>query len=135
MPVLRAAFSFPVADAQRTYRFYKAVFGADCCEQDGDVVTVALGDTQIFFMQTDEFNFLLKPAEVEVQITPGLNAAMLSLTVESRDEAYGVLKLAADAGGTPCRQAVPYPWGLASYFTDPDGHLIEVIWRDARARV
>ncbi len=132
MHVLRAAISFPVADAKRTNDFYRTVFGADCCERDADVVTVSLGATQIFFIQTDEFNFLLKPAEVEAQMTPGLNAALISLTVATRDEAYSVLKLAADAGGKPCRQAVPYPWGLASYFTDPDGHLIEVIWRDAR---
>ncbi|AFM12106.1 VOC family protein [Turneriella parva] len=129
MQVLQAAFSFPVADAKRTHDFYKGVFGADACERDAEVVTVTLPGSQIFFIQTDEFNFLLKPAEVEAVLAPGLNAAMLSVTVATRDDAYAILKLAADAGGKPCGQAVPYPWGLAAYFTDPDGHLVEAIWR------
>jgi len=132
MQVLQAAFSFPVADANRTCKFYQAVFGEESCEQDADVVTLALPGVQVFFIQTEEFNHLLKPAGVEAQFTPGLNAALLSLTVATRDEAYGVLKLAAGAGGNPCGQAVPYPWGLAAYFTDPDGHIFEVIWRDAK---
>ncbi len=132
MQVLQAAFSFPVADAKRTYNFYKAIFGSDACERDAEVVTVTLPGSQIFFIQTDEFNFLLKPAEVEAVLASGLNAAMLSVTVATRDDAYAILKLAADAGGKPCGQAVPYPWGLAAYFTDPDGHLVEAIWRDVK---
>ena len=135
MNVLQAAFSFPIADANRTCNFYRVIFSVENCEQDADVVTLALPGVQIFFIQTEEFNHLLKPAGIEAQFTPGLNAALLSLTVATRDDAYGVLKLAADAGGNPCGQAVPYPWGLAAYFTDPDGHIVEVIWRDARARV
>ena len=135
MQVLQAAVSFPVADANRACKFYRAVFGADCCEQDADVVTLGLPGAQVFFIQTEEFNHLLKPAGIEAQFTPGLNAALLSLSVATRDEAYGVLKLAANACGNPCGQAVPYPWGLAAYFTDPDGHIVEVIWRHARARV
>jgi predicted lactoylglutathione lyase len=135
MNVLQAAFSFPIADANRTCNFYRAIFSVENCEQDADVVTLALPGVQIFFIQTEEFNHLLKPAGIEAQFTPGLNAALLSLSVATRDEAYGVLKLAANAGGNPCGQAVPYPWGLAAYFTDPDGHIVEVIWRHARARV
>lgn len=134
MQAIQAAFSFPVADATRTRKFYQAIFGAEACEQDAEVVTVMLPGSQIFFIQTEEFNFLLKPAGVEAQIKPGLNAALLSVTLATRDDTYAILKLAADAGGKPCGQAVPYPWGLAAYFTDPDGHLVEAIWRDANRR-
>ncbi len=134
MNVLQAAFSFPIADAKKTHAFYRAVFGTDACEVDERVVTVYLPGTQIFFIETDEFNHLLKPAAIEAQVGSGLNAALLSITVATRDEAYGVLKLADEAGGKPSAQAVPYPWGLASYFQDPDNHLWEVIWRDPRFR-
>lgn len=134
MNLLQAALSFPVADAGRTLTFYRAVFGHEVCDADGDVVTLTLPGVQIFFIQTDNFNFLLKPTGFEAQVSPGIHAALLSVTVATRDEAYGVLKLAAEAGGIPCTQAVPYPWGLAAYFQDPDQHLWEVIWRDPKYR-
>lgn len=70
MPVLRAAFSLPVADAQRTERFYSGIFAAEMVSRE--------------------------------------------------------------AGGEPCGQAVPYPWGLAAYFKDPDGHLWEVLWHSGK---
>ncbi|MCS6972203.1 MAG: VOC family protein [Turneriella sp.] len=135
MDILRTAFSLPVADCERTAKFYRAVFGAHRVAYEGGVVALELPGVQVFFMETEQFNLLLKPANAEAQFVRGTFSALLTATVPSRDAAYGVLKLAADAGGTPCGQAVPYSWGLAAYFLDPDSHLWEILWQSGKESV
>jgi uncharacterized protein len=52
----------------------------------------------------------------------------------SRAEVDDLLRCAASAGGTITDPGHDRPWGIYSgYFTDPDGHLWEIIWnpRDA----
>lgn len=132
MPVLRAAFSVPVADAQVTAHFYAAVFGEEVASREAGTVTLSLPGVDIFFIEVEEFNLLLKPANGEASFAAQTNAVMLTATVSTRDEAYAVLKSAASAGGVPCGQAVPYSWGLAAYFKDPDGHLWEVLWHSGK---
>jgi len=133
MQLLQAAFSLPVTDTARTHRFYTRVFGNEICELDSNTVSVALPGMTVFFIEREDFNLLLKPAEVEGDFVTEKFTSMLSVTVGSRDEAYGSLKSAVEGGGTPCGQAVPYPWGMAAYFKDPDQHLWEIIWRDMKA--
>jgi uncharacterized protein len=128
---LTSAISLPVTDSARTFEFYRACFGEEACARDGDTVSVMLPGVTVFFVALEEFNLLLKPANTEAEFATGKFTSMLSITVATRDELYGSLKLAADAGGTPCGQAVPYPWGMAAYFKDMDEHLWEVIWREA----
>ncbi len=132
MPVLRAAFSLPVADAKRTEHFYAEVFGEELVSREAGTVTLALPGVNVFFIELEEFNLLLKPADGEARFAAEKNVAMLTATVSARDEAYTVLKSAASAGGEPCGQAVPYSWGLAAYFKDPDGHLWEVLWHSGK---
>ena len=128
MPVLRAVFSLPIADAKRTERFYAEVFGEELVSREASTVTLALPGTSIFFIEIEEFNLLLKPADGEARFAAEKNVVMLTAAVSTRNEAYAVLKSAANAGGEPCGQAVPYSWGLAAYFKDPDGHLWEFLW-------
>jgi predicted lactoylglutathione lyase len=132
MLVRRAAFSLPVADALRSAKFYAAVFGQSCVSREAGTVTLSLPGVDVFFIEVEEFNLLLKAADGEASFAAQTNAAMLTATVSTRDEAYGVLKSAADAGGQPCGQAVPYSWGLAAYFKDPDNHLWEVLWHSGK---
>lgn len=132
MEILETAFSLPVADLGRTHKFYVAVFGADACTRDEDLVSLKVGGMTVFFLDIEQFNLMLKPAEAEVDFTTGKFTSMLSCTVSTRDEAYSSLKAAVHGGGSPCGQAVHYPWGLAAYFKDPDQHLWEILWRDPK---
>jgi uncharacterized protein len=134
MQLMQAAFSLPVLDPARTHKFYACVFGGEICEQDGNTVSLALPGMTVFFIEREDFNLLLKPAEVEGDFATEKFTSMLSVTVQTRDEAYQSLKSAVEGGGTPCGQAVPYPWGMAAYFKDPDGHLWEILWRDPKFR-
>lgn len=132
--ILETAFSLPVADLARTHRFYVSVFGAEACTRDEELVSLKVGAMTVFFIPLEEFNQMLKPADKEADFTTGKFTSMLSCTVMTRDQAYASLKAAVEGGGTPCGQAVPYPWGLAAYFKDPDEHLWEILWRDPRFR-
>ncbi|MBN8221058.1 MAG: VOC family protein [Spirochaetes bacterium] len=134
MQLYQAAFSLPVADPRRTHTFYTRVFGGDRVHLDDNTVSVDLPGASVFFIEREEFNLLLKPALVEADFATEKFTSMLSATVGTRDEAYACLKAAVDAGGSACGQAVHYPWGMASYFKDPDGHLWEIIWRDGKFR-
>jgi uncharacterized protein len=52
--------------------------------------------------------------------------------VESRDAVDATLALAEAAGATITDQPHDRPFGIYSgYFTDPDGHLWEIIWNPA----
>lgn len=132
MQLLQTAFSLPVADPQRTFRFYARVFGQENAELEENTVSVLLPGASVFFIEREDFNLLLKPAEVEADFATEKFNSMLSATVATRDEAYGCLKAAVEGGGSACGQAVHYPWGMAAYFQDPDKHLWEIIWRDAK---
>jgi predicted lactoylglutathione lyase len=130
--ILQTAFSLPVADPQRSHKFYRRVFGADICSLEENTVAVQMPGMTVFFVEREEFNLLLKPAESEADFVTGKFTSMLSCTVLTRDELYSSLKSAVEGGGTPCSQAVPYPWGMAAYFKDPDSHLWEILWRDSK---
>ena len=134
MDILETAFSLPVANLSLTHKFYVSVFGADQCVRDEELVSLKVGAMTVFFIPVEEFNQMLKPADKEADFTTGKFTSMLSCTVMTRDQAYASLKAAVEGGGTPCGQAVPYPWGLAAYFKDPDEHLWEILWRDPRFR-
>lgn len=129
MTVLQTAISLPVLDPQATFDFYARVFGREACALDAGTASVALPGLAVFFIEREEFNLLLKPTLAEADFATEKYTSMLTCTVATRDDAYGSLKAATEGGGTPCGQAVPYPWGLAAYFKDPDQHLWEVIWR------
>ncbi len=134
MQLIQAAFSLPVADPQRSHKFYTRVFSADLVALDDNTVSIQLPGVSVFFIEREEFNLLLKPAEVEADFATEKFTSMLSATVTTRDEAYAVLKAAVEGGGSACGQAVHYPWGMAAYFKDPDGHLWEILWRDPKFR-
>lgn len=134
MDIFETAFSLPVANLTVTHKFYVSVFGTDHCVRDEELVSLKVGAMTVFFIPVEEFNQMLKPADKEADFTTGKFTSMLSCTVMTRDQAYASLKAAVEGGGTPCGQAVPYPWGLAAYFKDPDEHLWEILWRDPRFR-
>ena len=53
----------------------------------------------------------------------------LGHNVRSRGEVDEVMAVAAAAGATIVKKAAPTFWGgYGGYFTDPDGHLWEVVW-------
>lgn len=130
MAFLRAGFSLAITDVQKTARFYSQVFGTASVSQEDGMVVLGLPGVTVFFIEREAFSDAIKPTGEEARFTTGTYTSMLTVSVETLDEAYGSLKKAVEGGGTPCGQAVAYPWGRAAYFKDPDDHLWEIVWRN-----
>ncbi|WP_100835568.1 VOC family protein [Kitasatospora fiedleri] len=60
----------------------------------------------------------------------GFAGFALAYVARSADEVYRVMARAAELGAAVTRPAGPNPWGHSGYFTDPDGHLFEVLYED-----
>jgi uncharacterized protein len=70
---------------------------------------------------------LAKDAGVGVEVTSG-SGVSIGHIVDSRIEVDRVLDLVGRAGATVLGPAHERPWGIYSgYFSDPDGHLWEVL--------
>jgi len=70
---------------------------------------------------------LAKDAGVEQEATAG-SGISLGHFVDTREDVDRVLDLAQRAGGRVLGAAHERPWGIYSgYFSDPDGHMWEVL--------
>lgn len=132
MAFQRAGISLAITNATKTARFYAQVFGAANVAREERMVVLTLPNLLVFFIEREAFDEALKPTGEVAEFVMGKFTSMLTVSVETLDEAYGSLKNAVEGGGTPCGQAVPYPWGRAAYFKDPDNHLWEIIWRNPK---
>jgi len=61
----------------------------------------------------------------------GFSGVALIYLAKSADEVPRILAKAVNAGGRLVKPATRTQWGVAGYFTDPDGHLFEVDYEDA----
>ena len=54
---------------------------------------------------------------------------ILSYFAASKEDVDAILKRANAASGAVSGEAEDQPWGFSEYFTDPDGHLWEIMWK------
>ena len=131
------AITLGVADLERSLAFYRDGLGlpttgitgtqypGDEHEPAGAVVMFNLSDGLILslYPRTE----LEKDAGVDPGAAGG-SGFSIGHFVESRAEVDRVLELAAHAGAAIPAPARDRPWGIYSgYFSDPDGHLWEVL--------
>jgi catechol 2,3-dioxygenase-like lactoylglutathione lyase family enzyme len=81
MHLLQSAFSLPVASPTATLKFYASVFGPEMVHLDDNTVSVDLPGATVFFIEREDFNLLLKPADTEANFVTGTFTSMLSATV------------------------------------------------------
>ncbi len=59
----------------------------------------------------------------------GFKGITLALNMQSRELVDEFIKTVRSLGGKIVKEPMPVFWGgYSSYFTDPDGHLLEVAW-------
>jgi uncharacterized protein len=127
-----------VSDLQRALAFYRDGLGlttdgitgtqypGDDENPAGDVVMFTLEDGLILALYPR--SELAKDAKVGLDSTSG-SGLSIGHIVDSREAVDRVLDLAHRAGGEVLGAAHERPWGIYSgYFSDPDGHLWEVIY-------
>jgi uncharacterized protein len=127
-----------VDDLERALAFYRDGLGL---QTEGIIGTEFAGDQEQPAGAIVMFNLdgglilalyprseLAKDAEVPFD-TPRTGGFSIGHIVSSRDEVDALLSRAETAGATLTGPPRDRPWGIYSgYFSDPDGHLWEVIW-------
>src|SRR5262249_15579356 len=88
------------------------------------------GDLWLVLMPRAEFAKCTKIAH-HPDAPRGLSECILSYFAASREGVDAILKRANAAGGAVQGAAEDQPWGCFGYFTDPDGHLWEIMWKPA----
>lgn len=131
-----------VDDLERALAFYRDGLGLP---SRGITATEFVGDEEnpagaiVMFTLDDGLRLALYPrselakdAGVEQQATAG-SGISLGQIVHSRADVDRILELAAGAGARVLGSAHERPWGIYSgYFSDPDGHLWEIIYFPGR---
>jgi uncharacterized protein len=125
--------NLPVTDLARSTAFYEAV-GATKNPQFSDetAACMVVGDTiHVMLLTHDKWRQFtdrtIPDAHTSAQV-------LLCLTCESKDEVIGYVDKAVGAGGTgdpTPTQDFGFMYGRS--FTDPDGHIWEVMWMDMAA--
>jgi catechol 2,3-dioxygenase-like lactoylglutathione lyase family enzyme len=130
-----------VTDLERSLAFYRAmglhspgVIGAEYLGDEdnpaGEAAMFELDDG--FILSLYPRTELAKDAGVEPDRITGSPIA-LGYFAESREEVDDMLEQAARAAGTVHGPTHERPWGIyAGHFSDPDGHMWEVLYFIAR---
>jgi hypothetical protein len=115
-----------VSNLQRSLRFYQDGLGfpLSTASKD-DIAFFKTGGVVLALYPLDK---LAEDSQVQAQGS-GFRGVTLAHNVRRREEVSEFLALAAAAGGTITKSAQDVFWGGHSgYFSDPDGHLWEVVW-------
>ena len=131
-----------VADLERALGFYREGLGLKspgviATEFRGDSTTPA-GDIAMFQLDDGLILALYPRTEFAKDANIPLGAPQsgefsIGHLVDSKAEVDRLLAQAEAAGATLTDQPHDRPWGISSgYFSDPDGHLWEIIWNPRR---
>jgi len=136
-----SVITLAVHDLERTLAFYRdglgfsseGIIGTDWT----DARTGANGAVALFHLDSGLILSLYPRRDLALDAGIGQGPAQggefsLGQPVRSRDEVDELLRK-AEAAGAAVTHAQDRPWGIYSgYFSDPDGHLWEVIWNPGR---
>jgi uncharacterized protein len=115
-----------VSDIERSLKFYRDGLGFPLSSASKDDVA---------FFKTGGIVLALYPSDKlaeDAKVPPegsGFRSVTLAHNVRRKEEVSEVLALAAAAGANITKPAQDTFWGgHGGYFSDPDGHLWEVVW-------
>jgi uncharacterized protein len=125
--------NLPVADLAASTRFYAAI---GCVKNpqfsDEKASSMAWSDTITIQLLTRAYFSTFSPRPVaDAHQTCQV---LMALTRDSRADVDAIVEAAASAGGkADTRSAMDLGWLYNRSFADPDGHLFEAVWVDAKA--
>lgn len=121
--------SLPTEDRVRAHAFYRALGLPTPGEsaEDGvpEPLVVSMGDgAQVMLIPIGGFNWVTGGQAVA---GPDTVECRLSLDLSSPQEVDELVARAEEAGGTVIAAPQAQPWGYSATFSDPDGHLWQVL--------
>lgn len=118
--------NLPVADLDRSRAFFAALgYRFDERFSDDRALCLVLGENLYAMLLRREFFAEFTPGPVSESGTE----VLLGLSTDSRDAVDRVVEQAVAAGGSAVR-AEDHGWMYGRSFTDPDGHVWEIMWMD-----
>ncbi|WP_344682772.1 VOC family protein [Saccharopolyspora taberi] len=123
---MTAIVSLPVADPERSLRFYRDGLGLPTPGIDEGIIVFELPNLSLFLIEYGEYEKYTSRAGVAPG-APVAGACVISCAIGSKEELDGILGQAAAAGGSVPRPAGEYDGSYMGYFSDPDGHLWELV--------
>ncbi|MFF6983810.1 VOC family protein [Streptomyces sp. NPDC008343] len=120
--------SLPVADLDSSLRFYRDGLGLSTATVDEDAILFELPNLSLFLIERGEYATYLDRAGVATPRAAVPGACVISCAIGSSAEVDDILARAATAGGAVPEAAGTYDGTYMGYFTDPDGHLWELVF-------
>ena len=125
--------NFPITDLARSIAFYTAIGGTKNPKFSDDAsACMVLSETiHVMLLTHEKYRFFTSRPIADARAT---SAALIALTVDSREEVDATLDRAVAAGG----QADPNPKQDHGFMSsrsvqDPDGNVWEIFWMDPAA--
>jgi predicted lactoylglutathione lyase len=118
--------SLPVADRVRAHAFYRDALGLEAVGELADdgvpepLMFVLNDETRLMLVPTGGFGWVIGERAVA---EPETSECVLGLSAESESAVRDIVERARQAGAGIVTEPAPQPWGYATAFTDPDGHL------------
>ena len=124
--------NLPVADVSVARDFYTGLgFSINETFSDANTASVVIEDNIVIMLLTkprfaDFVNGEIADAHTSTEV-------LVALSAGSRDEVDDLHRKALASGGKPWREAQDLGFMYGQSFTDPDGHVLEVVWMDQAA--
>lgn len=130
-----SVITLTVDNLERSLQFYREGMGLDT---DGIIGEEFENGAVVFIDLQHGVRLALWPRQSLAHDTglqtsqPGPPSISLGHNVTSKAEVNSIMQQAERAGATIIKPAQDTFWGgYAGYFTDPDGHLWEIVWNPA----
>lgn len=127
------SIALPIADRERSYRFYRDL-GMDTPgveAEDGvpEPLVVDVHGFSVILVPTDGFRYVLNGRAVSPS---SASECILSVELADPSDVDTWHRAALRAGGTSISPPEVRPWGYTAVVADPDGHAWEATAPDAR---
>jgi predicted lactoylglutathione lyase len=120
--------SLPVTDLDRSLRFYRDALELATPGIDEGAIVFELPNLSLFLIEQPQYAMYMDRAGVRSNGVPAAGACTISCAMGSKEELDDVLVRAEAAGGSVPRPADDYDGSYMGYFSDPDGHLWELVF-------
>ncbi|WP_431037147.1 VOC family protein [Streptomyces sp. P6-2-1] len=97
---------------------------------DDRTASVVISDAIVAMLHTRDRFAQFTPAGKKPADAKETTEVLLTLSARSREEADMLADRALASGGSPAREAEDHGFMYGRSFTDPDGHVWEVVWMD-----
>jgi catechol 2,3-dioxygenase-like lactoylglutathione lyase family enzyme len=116
-----------VRDVLGSVAFYEALGWQRSAAGSAGFALFDLGGVAVAFQSREAF---AADAGLPDHGPGGFAGFALAYIARTPDDVYRIIAKAEALGATVTRPAGANAWGHSGYFTDPDGHLVEVLYED-----